>query len=129
MANPFLTRGEKKDRQSAGYWRAPKQEKDLSKRLGGHQIAGSGSKLRKGDISVDGIARIEAKTTSADSFRVTKDMIDKIRRASLPSDQVPAIIVEFLSAKGAPDGELAIIPVDMLEALIHAAKNAPKTNP
>lgn len=127
--NPFLSRSEKKERQSKGYWAAPRQEKKLAKRLGGQTITGSGSKLRKGDVEVRGIVRIEAKTTSADSFRVSKEMLQKIRNASLPSDQVPAIIIEFLNAKGLPEGEVAVIPVDMLETLIHGAKTNSKAGP
>jgi len=129
VINPFLNRTAKKAKQSTAFWRSKRQEKELGKRLGATQIVGSGNKLRKGDLSINGIARIEAKTTSSSSFRVTLDMIEILKNASLPSDQIPAIIIEFLNERGKPKAEIAIIPVDLLEALIsHAAKSITAAN-
>jgi len=122
VVNPFFTRAKKGESQPKSYWRSKNQEKDLSKRLGGRPITGSGSGIRKGDVRVSGIARIEAKTTLNASFRVTLEMVEKISNAAINNDEMPAIIVEFLDPHGKPKCEVAIVPVAMLEGLIHVAK-------
>jgi len=119
---------------SLSHKRSPKQEESLAKRLGGtrtgatglsrNNIAGKADRPHRGDVNVRGVARIEAKTTSAKSFSVTREMIDKITNAAIGADVVPAIVIEFLNAHGAPDCEVAVIPVAALELLIgHATKD------
>ncbi len=97
--------------------RAPQQERELSKRIGGAVVRGSGCGNEKGDVRVKGVLRIEAKTTSRASFSVTRKMIQKIQTAAVSCGESPAIIVEFLSAEGKPELEVAVVPVWVLNSL------------
>lgn len=104
--------------QSPAHRRAPKQEQAWAKRTKGRLVPGSGSGYQKGDVRVKGTVRIENKTTSADSFRVTRKMISKITDAGMLHDEVPAMVIEFLDEAGNPEEEVAVIPTWALEILI-----------
>ena len=99
--------------------RSPKQESDLAKRIGGRVVRGSGRGNEKGDVRVKGVLRIEAKTTSKGSFRVTKEMAEKIEMQAMSSGECPAIVVEFLGKDGKPEHELAVVPVWVLDAIVN----------
>lgn len=107
-----------KQRGTAAHRRAPKQEKALALRFAGKQVPGSGSRDQKGDVmKARGFIRIEAKTTRNESFRVTKEILQRIEDAALPNNEIPALVVEFLDQTGKPCGEVAIVPVYALEFL------------
>jgi hypothetical protein len=125
--NPFMTRAAQKSKQGNAFWRAPKQEKDLAKRLNARQVSRSGAGTTKGDVRIAGLIRLEAKATSRRSFSVTIAMLDKIRNAALASDEMPILVVEFLNQSGKPEAELAICDVKQLEGLIRAAQDTSKT--
>ena len=97
--------------------RSLQQEKELAKRAGGKIVRGSGRGNEKGDVRVDGVVRIEAKTTTKSSFSITSEMIQKIELASVCSGECPAIVVEFLNQKGKPIHEVAVVPMWVLNAL------------
>jgi hypothetical protein len=103
--------------QSAGYNRAKKQEKELSVRMRGEMVPGSGSSTQKGDIKgcFGGLVRIEAKTTGAKSFSVTREMVRKIEDAALPNNELPAIVIEFIDERGVPQMEVAVVPTWALQ--------------
>lgn len=122
--NPYLHGSCDTEKQSVAYWRSSKQESSIAKRVGGKRVLGSGSKLKKGDVYVKDIARIECKTTCKKSFSVTQEMIEKITIAGSACNELPAIVVEFLSAKGKPLNEVAVIPMWALELLISQARDA-----
>jgi hypothetical protein len=107
-----------KDHGNASYRRARKQEKELAVRLGGRRTAASGSKGEKGDVRVRGLLRVEAKTTKHKSFSVTLDMVNQIEDAALGSDELPCILVEFITPEGKPVREVAIVPSYVLFDLI-----------
>lgn len=119
MSNPFLDRQKEKGKQSPAYWRSKKQEKELAGNLGGHRISGSGSGKRKGDVRKTGVIRIEAKSTQKKSFSVTREMVEKIVNASVGSDEIPAIVVEFLDGQGNPEESVAVVPIWVLEEIIN----------
>ena len=109
--------------------RAPKQEKDTAKALGGRIVRGSGSGREKGDARVEGVVRIEAKCTRNKSFSVTREMWDKIETAAstcVPSE-VPAIHIEFLDADGNRVNGLYVVREDDFEQLITEGPNAGAT--
>lgn len=112
-ANPFLNRIAKQEVQPKAYWRAKKQEKAIAR-----TISGSGSGRKKGDVEVMNVARIECKTTQNKSFSVTREMVEKITNAGIGSGEVPAIVIEFLDQQGAPESDVAVIPLWALEMLI-----------
>ena len=120
----FLNRESEKGH--VAYRRSRQQERLLAKRSGGRLITGSGSGPEKGDIKkYSGVFRVEAKTTSHDSFRVTKEMIRKIEDAALPHGELPAIIIEFVDKQGKPISEIAVVSTDVLESLnVEIYKNA-----
>lgn len=90
--------------------RAPVMEKELAVRFGGRLVRGSGSGSEKGDVRVEKLIRIEAKATKHGSFSITRNMVEKIENAALPSGEVPVIIVEFLDDAGKVLHELAVLP-------------------
>lgn len=106
-----------KGKHTKSHERAPFQERALAKRMGGDVTRGSGNGLIKGDVRIKGIARIEAKTTKHKSFSITKEMLDKIEDAALSSNELPAIVVEFLGPDGKPDREVAVVPMWAIEIL------------
>ncbi len=98
-------------KQSVSHVRSPKQELELANRFKGALVPGSGSGHQKGDVKgCYGIIRIEAKTTKNKSFSVTRDMLNKIEEAALCNTEIPAIVIEFIDERGAPEMEIAIIP-------------------
>jgi Holliday junction resolvase len=88
----------------------------VAARLGGRTTPASGALGEKGDVRVAGVIRIECKTTSAKSFSITRDMIDRISDAAVASGEVPAIVVEFLQ-DGMPAMSVAVVPIWVLHAL------------
>jgi len=116
--NPYLRRLAQQGKQSKGYHRAPKQEKQLAARFGGHPTPQSGAGWRKGDVRAKGSSRIEAKCTQAKSFSVTREMVQKIESAAIGNDEIPFIVIEFLDAGGKPDMEVAVLPVWALKQLL-----------
>jgi Holliday junction resolvase len=112
----FMTRDEKKGHSS--YRRSKKQEKSLALRGGGQLVPGSGSGAQKGDIKkYNGVLRIEAKTTQAKSFSVTREMVRKIEEAALPNGELPAIVIEFNDGMGNPEMEIAVVPLYILDSI------------
>lgn len=103
--------------QSNSHARSPQQELELANRVGGRVTRGSGSGNEKGDVRVDKVIRIEAKTTKNKSFSVTQDIVNKIEAAALPNGEVPAIVVEFIDEEGRRLHELAVVPTYVLDAL------------
>lgn len=108
--NPFLVRAAKKKLQSPAYHHAPKQEYVAAKRIKGYTISGSGSGKTKGDARLPGVIRVEAKATSKASFRVTREMIEKIEAAALGCDEIPVIEIDMLDAKGKVEHRMVVLP-------------------
>jgi hypothetical protein len=117
--NPTLDRWSGDGKKSPAYRRSRKQEKETAKRLGGRTVIASGAKFRKGDAEVPGIARIECKATGADSFRVTKEMLDKIDNAAIGNDQIAIIEIEFVDQLGKPIDSVCVLRRSALTALLN----------
>ena len=94
------------------------QEKELAKRFGGKTTRGSGRGSEKGDVRVHKLVRIEAKTTSKESFQLKKTIFNQLEVAATSSGEVPALVVEFLNQYGKPTHELAVIPMWALNSLL-----------
>ena len=112
-----LIDGPKTNRKYVAQNRAPKQESTLAKRLHGQTTPASGSKADKGDVRVQRVLRIEAKTTTKKSFRVDLNMIRKIEDAGMPHNEIPAIVIEFIDENGHPLKEIAVVPTYLLEVI------------
>lgn len=84
---------------------APVQEAKAAARIGGAVTRGSGNGYVKGDARRPGLVRVECKSTSAKSFSVTRDTMEKIEAAAFGADEVPVLQVELLgpSAPGLCD--------------------------
>lgn len=117
--NPILSRLDKDSKQSSAYHASPNLEKKLAKRVKGYRTTGSGNKREKGDIRLRGKTRIEHKATQKKSFRVTKEMLDKIEFAARGCDEIPILVVDFLNERGKSTGtEIACVPLqDLLDLL------------
>lgn len=98
-------------------FRSKNQERELARRLNGKQVLASGALHEKGDVRVKRAVRIEAKTTIAKSFSVTREMVRKIEEAAMGADELPAIIVEFQTADNKPEMQVAVVPVWCLEMM------------
>jgi hypothetical protein len=94
--NPQLARWQGKAKLGSAYKRAPKQEKETVKRLGGRAIPASGARFRKADAEIPNVARIECKATIHNSFSVTKAMMRTVEEAGMLEGQIPVIQVEFV---------------------------------
>jgi len=108
----------KRLRRSVAAIRSPKQEAEIAKKYGGRIVRGSGCGSEKGDARIEGVARIEAKSTQAKSFRVTREMIAKIDSAAVAAGEVPILEIEFLNARGKPEYSVAVMPTSALETLL-----------
>jgi Holliday junction resolvase len=108
----------KKDRKcSASHVRSPKAERERAKMIGGEVVRGSGSgKWEKGDVRKRGVLRLEHKTTDNKSFRVTREMINKIEAAALSGDEMPVIEVEF-NDDGKKVMSCCVVPTYVLEMI------------
>ena len=122
MGNPFLDRLDRTANLTHSHRRSKKQERDLSKRVGGKLTPASGSREVKGDVRVKGQVRIEAKTTKHASFSVTLDMVRKLEDAATLSDEMPVIVIEFINELGKPIAELAVMPTYVLDGLCEKKK-------
>lgn len=105
-------------RRSCAHERSPRQERELSSRLGGEVVRGSGCGSRKGDVRVKGRVLIECKVTTKGSFRVTKGMIDKIEAEAMGQAELPVVQIEFQD----PDSRrithrVCVVPEYVLELL------------
>lgn len=100
MSNPFLSRGNAKDKGRHGR----KAESLVAKRLGGSQQPGSGAlDGAKGDIKKDGSSMaflIENKTTIGKSLSVQRDWCYKIYQEATEQGRVPALAFQFTNEGG-----------------------------
>ena len=115
--NLYLRRLEKRRGLTGSHRRAPKQEQSLAKRLQGSRTPASGAGDVKGDVRVKRVLRVEAKTTKNASFSVTRDMVRKIEEAAASGAELPAIVVEFTDGFGRKQGEVAVVPLYVLDEI------------
>lgn len=111
----FLNRDKRKG--TASHRRAPKQEKELARRIEGRTTKASGSKEEKGDVRKPGVLRIEAKTTKYKSFSITIEMVEKIEQAALTCDELPCLVIEFNDGKGKRLKEVCVVPSYILDMI------------
>lgn len=102
--------------EAGSHARAPKQEAELARRIGGRTTRGSGSGNEKGDVRLNRVCRIEAKTTKNKSFSVTREMVEKIETAAVCHGELPALVVEFNDG-GRKTMEVAVVPTWVLDVL------------
>jgi hypothetical protein len=112
----------KRGKQTASHARSPQQERALAKRVGGNIPPGSGSGSTKGDVRVKRVLYVEAKTTKNKSFSVTRAMLAKMETVAVAHGEMPAFVVEF-NTNGKPDGEFAIVPIWVLDAIVQHAED------
>lgn len=74
--------------------RSARQEKRTARTYGGRQTANSGALYDKGDVKVDGILRVEDKTTSFASFTLKHADLRKVARAAV-GDEIPVLKISF----------------------------------
>ena len=103
---------------SSSHKRAPKQEKETAKRIGGSLTKGSGNQYEKGDVRVRGVARVENKTTKHASFSVTVEHLDKLDRAVLGTKEIPFMAIELMGGARS----FVVIPDIYFEDVIEAIR-------
>ena len=122
MTNHFLNRAEKTKNLTGSHRRAPKQEREIAKSLGGRLVPASGAGATKGDVRIKGVVRIEAKTTKNKSYALTVETVDKIEMAATGVNEMPVLIIEFNDGNGRKIKELAVMPIYALHTLIENQK-------
>lgn len=96
LVPPMMRRAANPDKGKAG----KKHELSLAKRLGGTNTPGSGAVAgAKGDVRMEDFLG-EGKTTQANSFAVTRDIMHKIVGEALDVGKVPFLSVCFVNSKG-----------------------------
>ena len=71
----------------------------------------------KGDVRIPQVARIENKCTTKDSFRITKEMLDKLINNTVGYDELPIIQVDFIDHRGDIREQVAVMPMKLMEIL------------
>lgn len=106
---------------SRSHGHAPKQEGRVARKIGGRTVAGSGCGSEKGDVRIEGVVRVECKSTKNKSFPITRKLIEKISKEA-SGTEVPVIQVDMISPE---DGSLThsvyVMPVWAAESLINSA--------
>jgi len=102
--------------QTPSHARAPKQEEGIAIRVKGKRVPGSGSGQTKGDVRLKRVCRIETKTTKANSFTVSREMVKKIEDAALSTGEIPVIVIEF-NDEGKPVDEVCVVPMYVLDMI------------
>lgn len=97
-----------------------RQERKLAKRLNGRVTPGSGNQFTKGDVQLKKVMRIECKATEKKSFRVTKEMIDKIEEAAMSSGELPAIEINLVNERGRVTHSVCVVPTWALDEMKEA---------
>lgn len=105
-------------RGSAAHSTSAAQERKVSSRFGGKVVPRSGAGVKKGDIQVKGLARLEVKGTTHRSFSVTKGLLQKTDMAALSAGEYPVIVIQFMDAVGRVEDEQAVMRLSDLEDLI-----------
>lgn len=122
--NPLLDRVEHRAKQSKAYHASRGLETKLAKSLGARRTAGSGNKLEKGDVRLNGTLRIEHKATQKASFSVKREMLEKIELAARGCDEIPILVIEFLDERGKTTGiKVAVTPLQDILDLIDDASS------
>lgn len=103
---------------SASHRHAPGQEKALAGRLLARQVKGSGCGYEVGDVRIEGIARIDCKSTIHSSYSIGTKVVEKLQLAAMQTGEVPIFQIDFLDAGGDPLHQLAVMPLWALEQLI-----------
>lgn len=105
--------------QHASVKRSKVQEAKTARALGGRITKASGSgEHEKGDVRLQRVARIECKTTKASSFRVTREMLDKIEMQALAAGEFPAMVIEIDNDTN--PREVAVVPMWVLRGLVES---------
>jgi hypothetical protein len=100
---------------------AKKQDEKVAKAIGGRVQAASGARPDcKGDVRVYGEHRVETKYTFAQSFRVTREMLNKIRSECAGLEK-PALVLDFKDkGTGRTEDSWAFIPFRDWEQYVKA---------
>lgn len=93
--------------------RSRKAELRVAADIGGRAQPGSGSSpLAKGDVRLKGKTRVEHKTTTTGSYRITVDLLEKIRSHCGPGE-TPSFIVQFTDKAGREIDQWVMIPYEV----------------
>ena len=96
-----------------------RQERNLAVELNGKVTSGSGNKQDKADVKIPKLARIEAKATEKKSFSVTREMVDKLRKAK-QTDEIPFLQIDLL---GDPTMRMVCVEYHYLQELLERVNN------
>lgn len=99
-----------------------KQERRIAEDIGGRAQPASGALPHaKGDVRKQGKLRIEAKMTYAESYRLTRDVLDKIA-SHATFDEVPVVVVDFVDKRTQRvERSVAVVPYEDWVRISNAA--------
>lgn len=115
---PFMRRA--RERGKVGHGTA--SERRLAKAMGSRLNPASGATQgAKGDARLKAKVdfRIESKSTTAESLRLERHWLSKIRQESFSCGETPALTVSFVNGDGSPkpDGDWVMIPLSTFREL------------
>jgi hypothetical protein len=100
-----------------------KQEQRVMKDIGGRVHKASGAAGDKGDGHLRGVVRVEMKYTFADSFRLDRETLDKIR-SECRDKEIPAVVIDYkVKPSGRTVDSWAVIPYEVWKKVIHGIAN------
>ncbi len=95
-----------------------RQEKAAADLIGGRTTPGSGNGYQKGDARRRRLVRIECKCTSHASFRVTREIMDKLQEGVFGSGEVPILQVDMLDFDGEKNDRFYVLSEWAMEDLL-----------
>jgi hypothetical protein len=97
--------------------RSNAQEKRVAKILGGRRQPMSGAGMfSKADV-LHSRFLVECKTTSKQSYSVTKGTLDKLRQQAYDASRAPVLVFSLDDDRGVPE-DWAVIPLNVLKHLL-----------
>lgn len=100
-----------------------KQERRVMEDIGGRVHKASGAAGDKGDGHLRDVVRVETKYTFADSFRLGRDILDKIR-GECRGKEIPTVVIDYKAkSSGRTVDSWAVIPYEVWKKVIHAIDN------
>ena len=97
--------------QSPAHAHAPYQERALAKKLGGRVTPGSGNGAEKGDVRNFRFVRAECKCTAHDSFSVTRDILFKLDKLGMTTEEIPFMEIKLgIDSQGKHKAAFVVMP-------------------
>lgn len=100
-----------------------RQNRKLDRTLGGRAVPGSGRfSGAKGDRELDGIFKIEQKSSDSQSIAIRRKFLEKIYKEAKQQEKEAALAFSFLKGKSPAPSDWIAIPVTLFREMFHCYK-------